>query len=157
MISHYRSICICIKNEFEYYNRCPKSSFSSKRTLTRTSNSISVNLSNYAISSSLNASNITSGTLSVSRGGIGIPSLTAGQLLIGNGTSASTSLSNLTWDNTSNTSSSTNFIDSGSGIPALNASNIASGTLSDSRGGRGLTANSILIGNGTSALTSSSN
>jgi len=52
--------------------------------LTRTSNSISVNLSNYALSNSLNASNITSGTLSIARGGISVTTLTANQILIGN-------------------------------------------------------------------------
>ena len=44
-------------------------------------------LSNYALNSSLstlNASNITSGTLSISRGGIGTTTLTQNQLLIGN-------------------------------------------------------------------------
>jgi hypothetical protein len=50
----------------------------------------------------INASNITSGILPISRGGIGTTTLTSGKLLIGNGTSALLQSSNLTWDNVNN-------------------------------------------------------
>jgi hypothetical protein len=71
----------------------------------------------------LNASNIASGTLSVSRGGIGTTTLTAGQILIGNGTSALLQSVNLSWNNTSNTLSASNFVGNGSQLTSLNASN----------------------------------
>jgi hypothetical protein len=51
----------------------------------------------------LNASNITSGTLTVSQGGTGTNNLTSGQIFIGNGTLAPLQTSNCTWNNTSNT------------------------------------------------------
>ena len=85
-------------------------------------------LSNYALNSSLstlNASNITSGTLSVSRGGIGTTTLTANRILIGNGTTSILQSPNLSWNNTSNTLSATNFVGSGSGITNLDYNNIA--------------------------------
>jgi len=50
----------------------------------------------------LNASNITSGILSVSNGGIGTSTLSANQILIGNGSSILQN-QNLSWNNTSNT------------------------------------------------------
>jgi len=110
--------------------------------------------------SSLNASNISSGTLTVARGGIGAATLTTGQLLIGNGTGTLLQSANLTWNSTSNTLSSTNFIGSGAGLTALNATNISSGTLTVARGGIGagtLTTGQLLIGNGTGALIQSTN
>jgi hypothetical protein len=44
---------------------------------------------------------------------------------------------NLTWNNTSNTISTSNFVGSGSAKTNLNASNVSLGTLSISRGGIG--------------------
>ena len=109
---------------------------------------------------SLNASNMSSGTLIVGRGGIGTTTLTAGRILIGNGTGALLQSANLTWNSTSNTLSATNFIGSGAGLTALNATNISSGTLTVARGGIGagtLTSGQLLIGNGTGALIQSAN
>jgi hypothetical protein len=51
----------------------------------------------------LNVSNVTDGTLVVSRGGTGASNFTAGRLLLGNGTSSITENGNLTWDNANNT------------------------------------------------------
>jgi hypothetical protein len=51
---------------------------------------------------SLNATNITSGVLSVNRGGTGATTLTLGSILVGNGTSTVTQPTNLFWNNTSN-------------------------------------------------------
>jgi fibronectin-binding autotransporter adhesin len=108
----------------------------------------------------LNATNITTGTLPMSRGGIGTTTLTASQLLIGNGSSAPLQSANLSWNNTSNTLSATNFVGSGAGITGINATNITTGTLPMSRGGIGtttLTASQLLIGNGSSAPLQSAN
>ena len=112
----------------------------------------------------LNATNITSGTLStayggtgvttgltvlnpanlssavtVAKGGTGATTLTSGQLLIGNGTTAVLQSANLAWNNTTNTLSATNISGSGTGLTALNATNITSGTLSTTYGGTGVT------------------
>ena len=79
-------------------------------------------ISVYALNTSLstlNASNITSGTLPISRGGIGTVTLTANQILIGNAATSILQSANLTWNNISNTLSATNFIGSGSGITNL--------------------------------------
>ena len=57
----------------------------------------------------LNASNVSSGTLSITRGGIGTTTLTANQLLIGNGTTSILQSPNLAWNNTSNTLSVSNL------------------------------------------------
>ena len=75
----------------------------------------------------LNASNISSGTLSVSRGGIGTTTLSSNQILIGNAATSILQSPNLTWNNTSNTLSATNFVDNGSQLTILNASNITTG------------------------------
>ena len=48
----------------------------------------------------LNVSNSTTGTLSISRGGIGTTTLTANQILIGNAATSILQSPNLTWDNT---------------------------------------------------------
>ncbi len=66
------------------------------------SNNISINLSDYALKNSLNASNVTSGTLPVSFGGTGTTTLNNDQILIGNGTNALLQSPNLIWDNSSN-------------------------------------------------------
>jgi hypothetical protein len=66
------------------------------------SNNVSVDLSSYALKNSLNASNITTGTLSVSYGGTGTNNLNSGQILIGNGTNAISQSSNLIFDTSAN-------------------------------------------------------
>jgi hypothetical protein len=53
---------------------------------------------NGASITSLNAGNVSDGTLAVARGGTGTSSFTANQILIGNSTSAITNSGNLTWD-----------------------------------------------------------
>ena len=73
---------------------------------------------------SLNASNVTSGTLTVSRGGIGTTTLSSNQILIGNGTNNIISSPNLIWNNSTSTLTSTNFIGSGSNISNLDYNNI---------------------------------
>jgi len=108
----------------------------------------------------LNASNITSGFLTVSRGGIGTTTLTNGQILIGNGSNTLLQTNNLIWDNTTNTLTATNYIGSGSGLSTLNSSNITSGILNVSFGGTGLTSistNKLLVGNGTNQILQPSN
>jgi hypothetical protein len=108
----------------------------------------------------LNASNISSGTLNVSFGGIGASTLIRGQLLIGNGIDALLQSSYLTWNDTSKTLTATKFVGSGAELTALNASSINSGILNVSCGGIGassLTLGGLLIGNGTSALLQSPN
>ena len=54
----------------------------------------------------INASNVSSGVLSITRGGIGTTTLSSNQLLIGNSTTSILQSPNLTWDNTTNTLSS---------------------------------------------------
>jgi hypothetical protein len=108
---------------------------------------------------SLNATNITSGVLSVNRGGTGATTLTAGSILVGNGTSTLIQPSNLTWNTGTNTLSATNFVGSGAGLTSLNATNIT-GNINVAQGGTGLTTlttGQLLVGNGTSALTQSAN
>ncbi|MFN5033014.1 MAG: hypothetical protein ACK5FX_12420, partial [Flavobacteriia bacterium] len=105
----------------------------------------------------LNATNISSGTLLVSQGGTGATTLTSGQILIGGANVIQSA--NLSWNNTSNTLSATNFIGSGAGLTALTATNIT-GNINVAQGGTGattLTSGQLLVGNGTSALTQSAN
>jgi hypothetical protein len=64
----------------------------------------------------LNATNISDGTLTVTRGGTGASSFTANRILIGNGTSAITEDADLTWNGTSNTLISTNLSIPGTSI-----------------------------------------
>jgi len=119
----------------------------------------------------LNANNITSSVLPVSRGGIGTTTLANGQILIGNGTSI-LQTSNLFWDNANNklginnnnpqcnldvsgTIRGTTIYGDGANITNLNANNITTGILPISRGGIGTTTletKQILVGNGTSIL-----
>ena len=56
---------------------------------------------------SLNASSVSTGTLSAARGGTGKNTLTATQLLVGNNTDPIIQSGNLTWDNTNNILSAT--------------------------------------------------
>ncbi len=58
---------------------------------------------------SLNTSNVTLGSLSISRGGIGTPTLTANQILIGNAATSILQSPNLAWNNTTNTLSVSNL------------------------------------------------
>ena len=88
---------------------------------------------NGSLLTSINAANITSGTLPVTRGGIGTTTLTATQLLVGNGTNPVTSFSGLTWTSGTNTLAATNITGAGSNITHINATNISSGTIDGSR------------------------
>ncbi len=83
--------------------------------LSKTSNTVSINLSSYALNNSWNASDVTSGTLSISRGGIGTTTLSANQILIGNAATSTLQSANLTWNNSSNILSAFNFVGSGRG------------------------------------------
>ena len=74
--------------------------------------------------SNLNVSNATSGTLTISRGGIGTTSLNSNQILVGNAATSIIQSANLTWDNTTNTLSASNFVGSGSNISNLDYNNI---------------------------------
>jgi len=106
--------------------------------------------------SSLTASNIT-GNINVAQGGTGLTTLTSGQLLIGGTNVIQTP--NLIWNSGTNTLSATNFVGSGAGLTALNATNIT-GNINVAQGGTGattLTAGQILVGNGTGALLQSAN
>ena len=106
----------------------------------------------------MTATNIT-GNINVSQGGTGATTLTAGSILVGNGTSTLIQPSNLTWNTGTNTLSATNFVGSGAGLTSLTATNIT-GNINVSQGGTGattLTAGSILVGNGTSTLIQPSN
>jgi hypothetical protein len=59
-------------------------------------------VSAYALKTSLNASNVTAGTLNVSFGGIGTTILNNNQILIGNRTNAIDQTSNLSFDMVNN-------------------------------------------------------
>ncbi len=99
----------------------------------------------------LNASNTTTGTLSISRGGIGTSTLSANQILIGNGSTFILQSSNLSWNNTSNTLSASIFSGYGASLTNLNASYITTGTLSVN--GSGLTSiNASINANITSGI-----
>jgi fibronectin-binding autotransporter adhesin len=103
----------------------------------------------------LTANNINAGMLPVSYGGIGVTTITAGRIMVGNGNSAIISSANLTWDNATNTLSATNFTGSGANITNLNMGSAASGTLVVGRGGTGRTdisANKLMVGNGTGGI-----
>jgi hypothetical protein len=110
--------------------------------------------------STLNATNITSGMLLVSRGGTGTTNLTSNQLLVGNGTGTVIQSANLSWDNSTSTLTAANIVGSGAGLSTLNASKVTLGTLNVSQGGTGITSlnsGQILIGNGTGAVIQNNN
>lgn len=89
--------------------------------------------------SNLNGSNVTSGTISNAR--TTASSSNGANTLVARGASGEFSAGVITAD--------------GSGLTALNASNVSTGTLAVTRGGTGtatLTANNVIIGNGTSAV-----
>ena len=117
-----------------------------------------VNLTN------LNASNISTGTLSVSRGGTGLNTIPLGSLLIGNGANTLLQTTNLSWDNTNSILNATNFSGSysgsGAGLINLNVSNANAGTLPIGRGGTGTTtfiSGRLLYGDGVNPLAQSAN
>jgi hypothetical protein len=106
----------------------------------------------------LNASKITLGTLNVSQGGTGTNNLNSNQLLVGNTTGAVIQSENLSWDNSNNILTATNFSGIGSSLTLLNASKITLGTLNVSQGGTGTTnlnSNQLLVGNDTGAVIQS--
>jgi hypothetical protein len=108
----------------------------------------------------LNSSKITTGTLNVAQGGTGTNNLNSNQLLVGNVTGAVIQSANLSWDNTNNILTATNFIGSGSGLTQLNSSKITLGTLNVAQGGTGTTnlnSNQLLVGNGTGTVIQSAN
>ena len=72
---------------------------------------------------SLNASNISSGTLSVAYGGTGLNNLPLNQILIGNGTASIFSTTAFTWDDTIDHLIG-KFAGTGGLLTSLNASNI---------------------------------
>ena len=84
---------------------------------------------NGSLITNINAGNITTGTLPVGRGGIGSTTLTATQVLVGDGANPITSFSGLTWTNGTNTLTATNITCAGSNITNINANNISSGTI----------------------------
>jgi cell division protein FtsB len=103
--------------------------------------------------STLNASNITTGTLDVANGGSGVTSHTLDGVLVGNGTNGviSTSAGSQYQPLVANASGSAPSFQA---LP-LNQSAAVTGALAVANGGTGsstLTANNVLLGNGTSAL-----
>ena len=114
--------------------------------------------------SALNASNISTGTLSVSRGGTGLSTIPLGSLLIGNNANTFLQTTNLSWDNANSILNATNFSGShsgsGAGLINLNVSNASAGTLSTGRGGTGATtfiSGRLLYGDGVNPLAQSAN
>lgn len=112
----------------------------------------------------LNASNILTGTLTVSRGGTGLNTIPLGSLLIGNGANTLLQTTNLSWDNTNSILNATNFSGShsgsGAGLINLNVSNANAGTLPIGRGGTGATSfigGRLLYGDGVNPLAQSAN
>ena len=128
----------------------------------------------------LDAGNVTTGELSVRRGGTGVGSLTQQKVLVGNGTNDVLSPSDLHWDVAQGrlgvgtsvpsveltvegdaeirgdvVSVGGTFAGDGSGLTALNAGNVQTGTLRVSRGGTGntaLTRGKVLVGDGSNAV-----
>ena len=108
----------------------------------------------------LNAENISTGTLGVSRGGTGTGSFVQNQLIVGNGTNAPIQSAGLSWNNTTNTLSATNIAGSGENITGLNIDNISAGVLPVSKGGTGannLAANQLVVGNAANTPIQSAN
>jgi hypothetical protein len=97
----------------------------------------------------LNAGNVSTGTLAVARGGTGTTTST------GTGSVVLSASPTLTGTVTGGT-----FSGSGASLTALDAGNVSTGTLAVARGGTGaatLTANKVLVGNGTTAVLQPTN
>ena len=108
----------------------------------------------------LNATKITLGTLNVAQGGTGTTNLNSNQLLVGNATGAVIQSANLSWDNSNNILTATNFSGIGSNLNLLNATKITLGTLNVAQGGSGkdnLTIGQILVGNNTDPIIQNNN
>lgn len=125
---------------------------------------------------SINANNISSGTLAVAQGGTGsntatfsganITSLNASSISSGTIANARTTASSsngastivqrdASGDFSTNVITANSYSGSGANLTSLNASSISSGTLGVARGGTGaatLDANNVILGNGTSAV-----
>jgi hypothetical protein len=102
---------------------------------------------------SLNASSITSGTLAIANGGTGSNTATFSGANITSLNASSVSSGTLAIANGGTGSNTATF--SGANITSLNASSVSSGTLGVANGGTGaatLTANNVILGNGTSAV-----
>jgi len=115
---------------------------------------------NGSLITALNAANISTGTLSIARGGTGTGSFFQNQLIVGNGTNAPIQSASLSWNNTTNTLSATNIAGSGENITGLNIDNISAGVLSVSKGGTGannLAENQLLVGNAANTPIQSAN
>jgi hypothetical protein len=136
----------------------PVTSFSGLTWVSGTNTLVATNITGAGSNiTNINAANIATGTLPVTRGGIGATALTATQLLVGDGTNPVTSFSGLTWVSGTNTLAATNITGAGSNITNINANNITLGTLPVTRGGIGataLTATQLLVGDGTNPVTS---
>lgn len=107
---------------------------------------------------SLNASNVDTGILSVSHGGTGTDSLIKGSLLVGNGSDRVEAFTQLVWNSQTTTLSvHGNLVVDGVIDTNLSIEDITDGVLRVHYGGTGRDAhldNKVLIGNGTSPLTS---
>ena len=126
-----------------------------------TTNITAVNLSGSGANvTALNAANISTGILSVSRGGTGVSSFVQNQLIVGNGTNTPIQSTSLSWNNLTNTLSVDNITGTGANITSLNAENISTGILPIVRGGTGtnnFAQNQLIIGNGTNTPIQSDN
>ena len=137
-------------------------------------------IGNGALLTNLNADNVTSGILAVARGGTGVATLAANKVLVGNGTGAVLTPTNLHWDNANSRlgiglglnapgyaldvvgdmNITGTYRGNGSSLTNLNIGNVTSGTLSVANGGTGvatLAANKVLIGNGTGTVLTPTN
>ena len=112
----------------------PVTSFSGLNWVSGTNTLVATNITGAGSNiTNINAANIATGTLPVTRGGIGATSLTATQLLVGDGTNPVTSFSGLTWVSGTNTLVATNITGAGSNITNINANNITLGTIDSLR------------------------
>ena len=102
-----------ISNEVRIYLGAFQSNLTDSTTLLGNGSSIK----------NLSASNISSGTLSIERGGTGITQVTLGNILFGNSTTALNSSSNLNWDNTNSILTATKFSGDGLGLNNLQLDN----------------------------------
>jgi hypothetical protein len=107
----------------------------------------------------LAATKITSGTLVVARGGTGVGTLAAGNLMLGAGTSAMTALAPSTTRNVcvSNGTAWTSRALEAADVPNLDTGKLTTGTLPVARGGTGVaaagTSNNVLQSDGTNFVS----